>query len=174
MWLHIFRCNCTFDGYMSRQISSFLWRCETRIGPIRSLVGVHVLIGKNEHKYKITKWTGNETVPCGTDTGNNHPQNPTQNRLPKYGSQSETNHIRPNIEIDKLDIQHRMPTQLTSWPTLKQRKHKRTMARTWHPPVFVPEWWWFLAGRSMKKPGGCTDSDNISWGSHVSLKQRMS
>ena len=70
----------------------------------------------------------------------NHPQNPTQNRLPKYGSQSETmtntclwlrTISGPNIEIDKLDIKHRMPTQLPSWPTLKQRKHKRTMVRTW-------------------------------------------
>ena len=41
------------------------------------------------------------------------------------------NHIRPYIETDKLDTQHRMPTQLTSWPTLKQGKHKRTMVRTW-------------------------------------------
>ena len=34
-----------------------------------------------------------ETVLTGaenTETGNNHPQSPTQNRLPKYGSQSET------------------------------------------------------------------------------------
>ena len=27
---------------------------------------------------------------ANTKTGNNHPQIPTQNRLPKYGSQSET------------------------------------------------------------------------------------
>ena len=31
----------------------------------------------------------------------------------------------------------------------------------------------FLSARCVKKPGGYADSDNISWVSHVSVKQRM-
>jgi hypothetical protein len=38
-------------------------------------------------------------------------------------------------QIQDRNTKHRMPTQLTSWPTLKQRKHKRTMVRTWQHPL---------------------------------------
>jgi hypothetical protein len=42
-----------------------------------------------------------------------------------------------------------------------------------HLPFFFPERCLFLSVRRMKKPGGCTDSYNISRESHVSVKQRM-
>ena len=44
------------------------------------------------NKLQNNKCENPKPVPCGTntDTGDNHPQNPTPNRLPKYGSQSET------------------------------------------------------------------------------------
>ena len=41
------------------------------------------------------------------------------------------------------------------------------------PPFFLPERCLFLLVRHMKKSGVCTDSDNISRVSHVSVKQRI-
>ena len=42
-----------------------------------------------------------------------------------------------------------------------------------HPPFLFPERCSSLSTRCIEKPGGWTDSDNISWQSHVSRKQRM-
>ena len=41
------------------------------------------------------------------------------------------------------------------------------------PPFFLPERCLFLSARCVKIPGGCTNSDNVSRVSHVSVKQRM-
>jgi hypothetical protein len=63
---------------------------------MRSMVSVHgSLITKTQHEHttKQYMWQNPKTVLSGaenTETGNNHPQTPTQNKLPKYGSQSET------------------------------------------------------------------------------------
>jgi hypothetical protein len=61
-----------------------------RGGPKCSVVEVQKL---NMNIIQNNKRGNPETALSGatnTKTGNNHPQNPTQNRLPKYGSQSET------------------------------------------------------------------------------------
>ena len=44
-----------------------------------------------------------------------------------------------------------------------------------HTPLYFifPERCLSLSARCMEKPGGCTDSNNISRESHVSVKQRM-
>ena len=51
--------------------------------------------------------------------------------------------------------------------------HDSLIIRHTPPPFFLPERCLFLSVRCVKKPGGCTDSDNVSQVSHVSMKQRM-
>jgi hypothetical protein len=59
------------------------------------VVRVHVILIRqlNMNRIQNNKRGKTETVLTGaenTKTGKNHTQIPTQNRLPKYGSQSET------------------------------------------------------------------------------------
>ena len=50
--------------------------------------------------------------------------------------------------------------------------HVSLIIRHSHPPLLLPERCLFLSARCVEKPAGCTDSDSVSWVSHVSVKQR--
>ena len=52
-----------------------------------------------------------------------------------------------------------------------QLHHESLIMKHTSMPFFLPERCLFLSARCLKKPGCCTDSDNISRVSHVSVKQ---